>query len=284
MTNIRDNNKFRIFSWNKKKFKKNFKILLFFSVFVLLTADTLTFKILNKKFYDISSVTYSVLSYPVHLAQNNYFKFRNYLTLLANKQNIYLENQKLKKLVQNIELIEAENNDLKRLVNFQDNFHFSKITSRVVVESIDNFDKQYLLNVGLINGIKKGNAIIGNGRLVGRIVDVNNKSSKMQLINSKLSKIPVTILGTEYNGIVSGDEREGYLKLSYLPQGIKIDDEKIVVTSGEGGYIPYGIYIGKIKKFNGEFFVKTCTDCNESFRLVSVLKLEENFADANNKK
>ena len=282
MGNIRDS-KFKIFNWNKKQCKKNLKALLLISIFTLLAIDNLKFKILNKKFYDISSATYSIISYPIHSIQGKYFEVKNYFSLINSKQNIYLENQQLKKLIQNIELIKEENKDLKRLVNFQDNFHFSKITSRVVVESIDSFDKQYLLNIGLYNGVKKGYAIVNEDKLIGRVIDVNDSSSKMQLISSNQSKIPVMILGTEYSGIVSGDKTEGYLRLFYLSQHAKIDDNAIVVTSGEGGYIPYGIYVGKIKKYNGQFFVKTCLNCNDSLRLVSVLKPEENFADAKKK-
>ncbi|MSO13417.1 rod shape-determining protein MreC [Rickettsiales endosymbiont of Trichoplax sp. H2] len=279
MNSIRDN-KFKIFYWNKKQCKKNLKALLFICIFTLLAIDTLKFKILNKKFYDISSSTYSVISYPIHLIQDRYYKLKNYFSLVNSKQDIYLENQQLKKLIQNIELIKEENKNLRRLVNFQDNFHFSKVTSRVVVESIDNFDKQYLLNIGLHNGVKKGYAIVDDSKLIGRIIDVNDRSSKMQLISSNQSKIPVMVLGTEYSGIMSGGKKEGYLKLFYLPQQAKIDDNAIVVTSGEGGYMPYGIYVGKIKKINGQFFVKTCLKCENSFRLVSVLKPEENFANA----
>ena len=105
----------------------------------------------------------------------------------------------------------------------------------------------------------------------------------MRLINDKNSKIPVSILGTEYNGVASGINKKNYLKLSYLPQDINIEDGKIVITSGEGGYMPYGVYVGKTKKIVDEIFVETCLNCNNIIRLVGILKLEENFASAKKK-
>ena len=182
-----------------------------------------------------------------------------------------------------MELIKAENNDLRRLVNFQDNLQFSRITGRAVIESYEGFEKQYLLNIGSRNGISKGNAIVNHNRLIGRVMDVSDQSSKMRLINDKNSKIPVSILGTEYNGVASGINKKNYLKLSYLPQDINIEDGKIVITSGEGGYMPYGVYVGKTKKIVDEIFVETCLNCNNIIRLVGILKLEENFASAKKK-
>ena len=74
-----------------------------------------------------------------------------------------------------------------------------------------------------------------------------------------------------------------FLKLFYLPQDINIEDGKIVITSGEGGYMPYGVYVGKTKKIGDEIFVETCLNCNNAIRLVGILKLEENFASAKKK-
>ena len=47
--------------------------------------------------------------------------------------------------------------------------------------------------------------------------------------------------------------------------------------------MPYGVYVGKTKKIDGEIFVETCLNCNNVIRLVSILKLEENFASAKKK-
>lgn len=284
MVKNRDKNKgLKLFFGGKKNLKKRVKgIVLFFAV-LLLVIDMAKFKFLHSKFHDLSSVTYSVISYPLFLVQNSYSEIKNYISLISTNETIYLENQKLKEQVQDLELIKAENNDLRRLVNFQDNLQFSRITGRAVIESYEGFEKQYLLNIGSRNGISKGNAIVNHNRLIGRVMDVSDQSSKMRLINDKNSKIPVSILGTEYNGVASGINKKNYLKLSYLPQDINIEDGKIVITSGEGGYMPYGVYVGKTKKIVDEIFVETCLNCNNIIRLVGILKLEENFASAKKK-
>ena len=154
MVKNRDKNKgLKLFFGGKKNLKKRVKgIVLFFAV-LLLVIDMAKFKFLHSKFHDLSSVTYSVISYPLFLVQNSYSEIKNYISLISTNETIYLENQKLKEQVQDLELIKAENNDLRRLVNFQDNLQFSRITGRAVIESYEGFEKQYLLNIGSRNGI-----------------------------------------------------------------------------------------------------------------------------------
>lgn len=284
MLKNRDHTKeFKLFFIGKKKLRQKIKSIVLFLAFLLITVDMVKFKFIHSRFHDLSSITYSAISYPLFLVQNSYLEVKNYILLMSINKDVYVENERLKEQVKNLKLIEAENNDLRRLVNFQDNLQFSKITGRAVIESYDGFEKQYLLNIGSKNGVNKGNAIIDSDRLIGRVIKVNEQSSNMQLITSKNSKIPILVLGTEYSGIASGENKENYLKLFYLPQGIDIEDGKTVITSGKGGYMPYGIYVGKTKKINGEIFVEICSNCSNTMRLVSILKLEENFANAKRK-
>ena len=284
MVKNRDSAKgFKLFFIGKKNLGQKTRAIALFLIFLLIAVDMVRFKFIHSKFHDLSSITYSAISYPLFLVQNSYLEVKNYILLMSINKDIYVENERLKEQVQSLKLIEAENNDLRRLVNFQDNLQFSKITGRAVIESYDGFEKQYLLNIGSRNGVTKGNAIINSDRLIGRVIKVNEQSSNVQLVTSKNSKIPILVLGTEYSGIASGENKENYLRLFYLPQGTDIEDGKIVITSGEGGYMPYGIYVGKTKKINDEIFVEICSNCSNVMRLISVLRLEENFANAKRK-
>ena len=285
MIKVLDNSKkMRVFLCNKKQLKKRIKIIILFCVLMLLTIDLLKFRSLNKKFNDLSSITYSVISYPIFLIQNKYLEIKNYLFVLSSYRNLDQENQNLKKQVRNLELLTVENNDLKKLVNFKDNFVFSKVTSRPVIVLFEGLKKQYLLNIGAVNGIKKGNAVVNNDKLIGRVIELSKKSSKIQLLTDKNSKIPVIILGTGYSGVASGQNNKKSLKLFYLPQEVDIKDGKAVITSGEGGYVPYGIYVGKTKQIKDEVFIDISSDDNKVLSLISVLKLEENFSSAKTNK
>jgi rod shape-determining protein MreC len=152
-----------------------------------------------------------------------------------------------------------------------------------VLGSSEDFHDRYLLNIGLENGVQKGNAIVDSNGLIGKITDVSDKSSTIQLITSNDSKVPISILGTHYRGVAAGTYKDGYLKLLYLPEEAEVNEGQIVVTSGAERYIPHGIYIGKIVKQDKEIYVEVAKNDDKNLSMVSVLKLEDNFADARKK-
>lgn len=230
----------------------------------------------NNALNDLFSVTYSVISYPILLIQNKYSKIKDYLFIILKYKDLYIENQKLTKQVQKLTFLSIENSSLKNLVNFQDNFTFSRITSRIVIEFFEGFKKQYLLNVGSINGINKGNAVIYEDKIMGRIIDISQRASRIQLMTDQDFKIAVLILKYGCSGIASGQNHDKYLKLSYLPQDMKIEDGQTVITLGEGNYIPYGIYVGKTKKIKNIVYIDIESTTNKIHTMVSVLRLEIN--------
>jgi rod shape-determining protein MreC len=277
--------KFDLFLGDTKLLKGYFgKFSLFCAaVMVLVVLNTSKFENIRSTLYDFSGTTYSAVSYPIYWAKSKYISLKNYFTVLGDNKDIYLENQKLKEELHSLGLLKKENEDLKQLLNFQDNISFSKVTGRVVLESSEDFHARYLLNVGLQNGIQKGNAVVDHNRLVGRVMDVSDRYSKIQLLTDKHSKVPISILNTHWRGVAAGTYQDGHLKLLYLPENAEVNDGQIVVTSGEERYIPHGIYVGKIIKRDKEIYIEVPKNTNENLALVSVLKLEDNFADARTK-
>ena len=234
-------------------------------------------RLLGDVLYNLSSMTHYIFSYPLLLLQHSYLEIKSYVFIASNYKIVHLENKKLRESIRYLDLIQQENNELKRLVNFQDNSRFLQITTRAIIASYAIFDTQYLLNVGLKNGVSKGNPVLSCGKMIGSIVSAGEWSSKMRFITQQNSKIPVSIIGTSYNAIAIGQNQSHYLKLSYLPDDASIEDGKVVVTSGEGGHIPYGIYIGKIQNTGNKILVKTCIDCDNDVRFLTVLKLKNYF-------
>ena len=243
---------------------------------MLLPSCLLKLQPINKHLNDLYSVTYSVISYPIFVIQTKYSEIKSYFFTILKYKNLYIENRQLVEQVQKLALLSAENKSLKRLVNFRNNFAFSKVTSRIVVEFFEGFKKQYLLNIGLVNGINKGNAVIHEDKIIGRIIDISKRSSKIQLITNQDFKIAVLILEHGYSGIANGQNDNKYLKLSYLPQDIEIEDGKTVVTLGEGNYIPYGIHVGKTRKIKNVLCIDVEDTTNALHNIVSVLRLEIN--------
>ncbi|WPX97308.1 rod shape-determining protein MreC [Candidatus Bandiella euplotis] len=277
--------KIDLLSSNTKLFKTVYGKLFLLIVFsiTLVCLNVPSFKTFRDRAHDVSGATYSIVSYPIYWVKNNYDAVREYLTTLREGKEIYLENQKLKEDLLHLNLVKEENEELKRLLNFQNNFVFSKITGRVVLESNEDLYSQYLLNIGLKNGVQKGNAVISHNRLVGRVIDVSEKTSKIQLLTDKDSKVSISIVNTSYKGIATGTYSNNRLKILYLPSDAKLEVGQMVVTSGVKHSMPYGLYVGKIVKYDNEFYIEVSESFNKKFALASILRLQENFADARKK-
>jgi rod shape-determining protein MreC len=267
--------KFHLCFFNINLLKKHIKKILVSLMILLIFFNIHKFQSFYKKIRDSTATTYAFISFPAHWVQERYWRIKDYVSILNNDKKVYLENKSFKKELEDMNLLKAENKELKRMLAFKDNFYFEKVTGRIVLKSQENFYAQYLVNIGERDGVKEGNAVVSNNKLIGRVIDVGYNSSTIQFINDMESKIPVFILNTAYHGIAVRTNMENYLKLLYLPDEIDIEDDQDVLTSGEGNYMPYGIYVGKIINKDGEVYINIPTDILKKSMLISVLKSKD---------
>ena len=178
--------------------------------------------------------------------------------------NTYEENQQLKQKIDNYASLEAqnesykdENESLREQLNMNKTLtNYDIVTSSVINRSPSNWDEILIIDGGHNEGIEKGMPVMGNQGLIGRIIQVNNSTSKVQLLtatNSKKSQFPVVIQNGKksINGLLSGysKEKNAYIMTVSNTKGLKKEDIKTdakVTTSGLGGNSPKGLYIGKV--------------------------------------
>jgi rod shape-determining protein MreC len=112
---------------------------------------------------------------------------------------------------------------------------------------------EVLLDRGTNSGVSVGDAVvIGNGFLLGTIVDADDTQSRVRLIEDPQSAITATVLGQDKTiGLVAGNEG-AVLSLQYVPQSAAIAVGDSVVTSGLGGNIPEGLLIGIVESVTTE--------------------------------
>ena len=84
--------------------------------------------------------------------------------------------------------------------------------------------------------------------MVGRVIEVNYKTSRVLLLSDLNSNVPVTIAPQNIQAIITGaGDNNGQIK--YIKQGLsdQFSDESIVYTSGTGAIFKSGIPIGKLR-------------------------------------
>ena len=80
--------------------------------------------------------------------------------------------------------------------------------------------------------------------MLGRVINVSESFSKVQLINDAKSSISARIERSRVTGILTG--RGAYCELEYVPKEDDVEAGDIVVTSGLGKSFPEGLRIGRV--------------------------------------
>ena len=123
------------------------------------------------------------------------------------------------------EITEYENKELKELIN--DYVSSSdKILAKIIVDHESPFLKSIIINKGIKDNIKIGTNIYDQSYLVGRVIEVNYKTSRVLLLSDLNSNVPVTIAPQNIQAIVTGTGGDdGQIK--YIKSGLS---ERVVIA------------------------------------------------------
>jgi rod shape-determining protein MreC len=202
---------------------------------------------------------------------------------------IYEENKTLKLTLtqyardtQKLNELEAQNKVLKDALGFTERQkqanNYKYRMAEVVTVNADPFNNTLSINLGQKDGIKKDMAVMTIDGLVGRINEVSEFYSNVQLLteindtDSNSKAIAVTVKGREsqsFGMIESFDVKTGNLVMNKVDQADPMQVGDTVITSGLGLVFPSGIEIGKIVSIGlGEFGIthKVLVEPKASFR------------------
>ena len=193
---------------------------------------------------DTTTFISKVVTSPIKIFKNNKTEDKK-LKEKAEKADMYYAQ---------IKELQKEVNDLKKTLDLNATLsEYTTINATVVNRNIGYWYNNLTIDKGSKNGIKKGDAVVTNEGLIGKIVDVSNFSSSVKLLTSDeiSNKISVKVddNGNEYYGLLIGYNRK---KKVYEIEGItdykKIKEGDMVTTTGLTDYFPSGLLIGKVSK------------------------------------
>jgi rod shape-determining protein MreC len=141
--------------------------------------------------------------------------------------------------------LEAENEALRGLLHYVPRDPRAFITARIIADTGGAFAHSLVLNAGKRDGVKRGQAVISGNGLVGRVVGLGSRSSRILLITDLNSRIPVITEQTRTRAILAGNN-SGRPVLNHLPPGVSVLPGERIVTSGHGGAFPPGLPVGVI--------------------------------------
>lgn len=209
---------------------------------------------------EILGVTVTPVQSAVSGVSGSVSGFFNYL---KNMKGYEKENETLRERVALLEdqlrktdNLKEENERLRKMLELKKNEKdFKTVAADVVAYEMDNFSKSYTINKGIKDGITQNCAVITPYGLVGYVSEVGRNWAKVSpIVDSKVS-VSATVLRIGNTAIVQGDMNmmeNGLCKMTYVSResGIAVGDQ--IETSGAGGMIPAGIYIGKVAEIKDD--------------------------------
>ena len=255
----------------KKSTQQKFSLLslVFTSIFIIVLSN-LDFKAVRYLKIGINELVYRssfVVSIPENFIKDTFIEVSDYTTFFNDYKKKRLELSKLKSNFVSSEIIQNENRELKELIN--DYVSTSdKILAKIIVDHESPFLKSIIINKGSKDNIKIGTNIYDQSYLVGRVIEVNYKTSRVLLLSDLNSNVPVTIAPQNIQAIVTGTG-DNYGQIKYIKDGLseEIEEKSIIYTSGTGAIFKSGIPIGTLEiikeNSSDEFSVEFYSDFSQ---------------------
>ena len=227
----------------------------------------------------------SIFSGMVSLPQKGYIYFKNWIAKDTNffstidelkEQNKKLkeENDELNAKLMNYEVLVSENDILKEHVNLINSYpDYKVIVADIISESSSNWEKVFIINRGLKDGIKPDMSVVAEDGLVGYVESVTESSAKIisildpgNTVSSRTTRTRDSVTSKGNSSLMNNNE----IKLNKIPTDLVLVEGDKIETSGLGGRYPKGIPIGEVTKFlvkknpiENEAVVKTFVDFNK---------------------
>lgn len=139
---------------------------------------------------------------------------------------------------------------------------------QILSKTISEQSHTLLIDAGSLRGIQVDMIALYNNVLLGRVIEVYPDYSKVVLVSDRGCKVAAYCCATGANGIHEGCNGTTTLlsKVSHLE---KVDEQDLVISSGEGLIFPQGFALGRITSREKHELFYTITVCP----LIDIAKL-----------
>lgn len=196
---------------------------------------------------DAVSPAVEIVSRPFVAASKAVTDMTGISELRAENLRLAEENKRLQEWYQSALKLEAENKSLRDFLNVTAEPDRAMLTTRILADPGGRFVKSFLVAAGQNEGVERGQAVITDEGLIGRIADAAGDTSRVLLITDLNSRIPVMIEETHHRAILAGDNNEE-LSLKHLPRDSGVSIGARIVTSGHDGILPPDIPVGIVSE------------------------------------
>ena len=156
------------------------------------------------------------------------------------EKNLYLSLE-----MESMYYLKSENDELKEMLEFKEETKISVQSAKVISKGIQPNLISILINLGKVDGVKKNQPVLTPYGVVGKVVELSNKSSNVQLISDMNFRISVRIMPSGATGILRWLDK-GMAQIREVQKNVDINIGDKVITSGFSDIYPSGLPVGEV--------------------------------------
>ena len=168
--------------------------------------------------------------------------------LLEENEKLNRENLVLEGRSHQMAALRAENVRLRSLLNSAALVQDDVLVAELIGVSPDPMRHQLILNKGSRDKVYTGQPLIDADGLLGQVVAVSERSSRVLLITDSTHAIPVQVNRNGVRVIAEGTGALGALEIHHVAATTDIEEGDLLVTSGLGGRFPVGYPVAVVTK------------------------------------
>jgi len=217
-----------------------------FGTMLLGKADTLLVERTRMVLADLLTPLYGVVAEPIAATRSAVAEVNDLLNLRSETARLREENDRLHRWQTAALALEAENALLRRQLSFVPDPAPQFRTARVVADAGGTYAKAVLIATGPSIQPQKGQVVLDERGLAGRVTEVGLRSARILLVTDMNSRIPVVLEGSRARAMMVGTNG-ARPRLQHWPAGMQPRDGDRVVTSAESATFPAGLPVGVVR-------------------------------------
>ncbi|KPG71968.1 rod shape-determining protein MreC [Enterococcus sp. RIT-PI-f] len=202
---------------------------------------------------DTMAIVDKVITAPIRWIESGANSVKNLFVTFEENERLKEKLDSYDELAQSNENYQREIDALKEELALNETLtNYDKISANVINRSPDTWQDMLVVDQGTKDGVEINMAVMSQKGLIGRVIEVNAASSKVELLtseNQNSNHFPVRISGEdgENFGILSSyDQKEKSLVITQLTGSSDLKEGDVVQTSGLGGNSPADLAIGTV--------------------------------------
>jgi rod shape-determining protein MreC len=210
-------------------------------------ADTVVVSRARTLLIDLIAPVMDAASRPIASAKEAANSVQELIALKQENARLAEENQTLLEWQSIGRELQSQNAALRDLLKFTPDPRSSYIAAPVIADTSSSYVRSLIVLAGEGDGVIKGQAAITGAGLVGRVLEVGRRASRVLLLTDISARVPVVIERTRDQAVLAGNNSDNP-ELQYLPRDVDIKVGDRIVTSGVGGNFPVGLPVGEVTR------------------------------------